>query len=167
MINLFTDFPLDTVNVFFIFGAISGALYYSAFAVFSCLSALLSKEGINTLVKGRYKELICLLKTTKTLDNTTKFCDFIRSIFIFLIGVFLVILNYVFVNGIARIYLIIFLLLGVCLLKIIVRSKIYSVAIDLILSFAAFFLFAFFYPTKLIYRILTKKRMQNYSTPPI
>ena len=159
MISLFTDFPLDIVNTFFIFGVISGALYYSTFAVLSCLSALLFRDVINTLVKGRYEDLMCLLKTRKSLNPNTKFCDLVRAIFIFLIGVFLVILNYVFANGIVRIYLIIFTLLGICLPKMIVRSKIYSVAIDLILSFATFFLFALFYPTRLIYRIITKKRI--------
>lgn len=167
MIGLFTDYSLDTVNTFLVSGAILGALYYSALAILSRLSILLSRDGIITLVKCSYKEFNAFVKNKKSLKLNVKLFDLIRAMFIFFIGVFFLLLNYVFVNGTLRIYLIISLTLGIYLSKIISGSKIYLVAIDQVFHFCELLIFVFFYPIKLFYRILTKKRAKNYSTPPI
>lgn len=167
MINLLANFPLDTVNTFFIFGVISGVLYYCTSALLSRVSALLSRDGANTLLKGCYKDLSVFFKERKALTINNKLRDLIRAIFMLIVGFFLVLLNFVFTNGTLRIYLIIFFLVGLYSSKIIIGTKIFSVAIDLVFRFFALFLFVLFYPTRFFYRILTKKRMQNYSTPPI
>ena len=159
MINLFSDFHLDTVNIFIGLGVVTSALYYSALEVLSRLSILLSKDGINALVEGRYTEWFNFLKVERKIRLDTKFRDLIRAIFILFPGVF--------VNGTLRIYLIISIILGVCFSKIIIASKICSIAIDLFFHFLVLILFVLFFPIKTIYRIMTKKRSQNYSTPPI
>ena len=167
MINLFSDFHLDTVNIFIGLGVVTSALSYSALEVLSRLSILLSKDGINALVEGRYTEWFNFLKVKRKIRLDTKFRDLIRAIFILFPGVFLILLNYVFVNGTLRIYLIISIILGVCFSKIIIASKICSIAIDLFFHFLVLILFVLFSPIRTIYRIMTKKRSQNYSTPPI
>ena len=167
MIDLFSDFSHDTINVFIGLGVVISALYYSVLEVLSRLLILLSKDGISVLLKGRYKELLYFLKVERTKGLNTKFRDSMRAIFILLFGVFLVLLNYVFVNGTLRIYLIISIIWGVCFSKIIIASKVFLIAINLFFHFLVLVLFVLFYPIKLIYRIMTKKRLQNYRTPPI
>ena len=165
MIDLYTDFSLDTVNTFFVFGAMLGAIYYFILEVLLRLSILFSKNGLSTLIKGRYKEFSTLIKMRGALNLNIKLHDLVHAIFIFISGSFLVLLNYVFVNGTLRIYLIICILGGIYFSKIITKSKIYSIVLNLFFSFSGLILFVLFYPIKLIYRIITKKAVENYSTP--
>ena len=167
MIDLFSDFSLDTVNIFIGLGVVTSTLHYFALEVLSRLSILLSKDGISTLVKGCFKEWSTFLKANRIITLNSKLRDFIRAIFILISGVYLVLLNYIFVNSALRIYLIISILIGLYLSKIMITGKIFSIPIDLLFRFFVLIIFLTFYPIKLIHRIITKKRLQNYSTPPI
>lgn len=157
MIDLFTEITSNSVIIFFSFGVVAGILYYTVLGTLFCLSLLLSKKTIQVLIKGNLRELAVFSKAASEIICGTKLCDLIRAFFISIFGSILVFLNFVFVDGILRIYTILFLLLGVTFSKIIANSKMFSIIFGLALYFLETLLFTFFIPIRLTYYILTKK----------
>ena len=157
MIDLFTEIALDSIIIFFAFGTVAGVLYYAVMVALYHLSLLLSKETMRVLVTGRFRDLATLLKPESEANFQIKLCDSIRAFFVLIFGFALIFLNFVFVNGILRIYAILFLFLGIVFSKIIVKSKMFSIIFSLTLYFLETLLFTFFLPIRLTYCILTKK----------
>ena len=157
MIDLFTEIALDSIIIFFAFGTVAGVLYYAVMVALYHLSLLLSKETMRVLVTGRFRDLATLLKPKSEANFEIKLCDSIRAFFVLIFGFALIFLNFVFLDGILRIYTILFLFLGIVFSKIIAKSKMFSIIFGLTLYFLETLLFTVFLPIRLTYCILTKK----------
>ena len=167
MIYPFTKISFETIVAFFVFGVISGTLYYTVLTAWFHFSSLLSKEGLRVFFNGRLRELTAVFKSKTTSEFQGRFSDIIRAAFILTLGVFLVFLNYALVDGIPRIYTIISMLSGLYFAGMIIKNKIGSSAFSSLFYLLALYIFVLFYPIKLIYCIITKKRSKNYSIPTI
>ena len=157
MIELFTEITLDSIIVFFAFGMVAGIFYYAIVRALSRLSIFLSKETMRVLLKGQFRELTSLFKQESETNFGIKFCDLIRAFFVLISGFIFIFINFVFIDGITRIYTILFLFFGVCFSKIIVKSKMFSIIFDFFFYFFKVLSFALFLPIKFAYCILTKK----------
>ena len=157
MIDLFTEIALDSIIIFFAFGTVAGVLYYAVMVALYHLSLLLSKETMRVLVTGRFRDLATLLKPESEANFEIELCDSIRAFFVLIFGFALIFLNFVFLDGILRIYTILFLFLGIVFSKIIAKSKMFSIIFGLTLYFLETLLFTVFLPIRLTYCILTKK----------
>lgn len=166
MIELFTKITLQTVSIFSLLGIISGIMYYSTLLTRSRLLILLSSKGRQVLFKGKLRDLIMFSKTIK-LKPEIKFCDSICSFFVLTFGVLFVFVNYVFLDGIVRIYTILFWSLGVYLSNKIVKSKLYSFIFISISRIIEILFLALIHLLKLPCCIITKKYLKKYSIPTI
>ena len=167
MTPLFAKITFKTIVSFFTVGFICGALYYTFLLCLTCLSTFFSKDVVCSLLKCRYREIRALLKAENTSDFVISSHDVIRAVFILVLGIFLIFVNYALVDGIPRIYTIVSLLFGLCLAKVILKSTPIYLSFRLLFRILLLFLFLLLYPIKLIYRIITKKRTKNYSNPTI
>ena len=167
MIYPFTKISFETIFAFFVFGIISGTLYYTVLTALSYLSSLLSNEVLHVFLNRRLKELTAVFKSKAASEFQGGFLDVVRATFILILGVSLVFLNYALVDGIPRIYTIISMLSGLYLVGIIIKSKQGSSVFSYLLFLLPFSIFVLSYPIKLVCCIITKKRSKNYSIPTI
>ena len=158
MIKLITEITTKTLIDFFTFGFIYSFLYFAFSTIVSIFATIFSYRSIMEILKVRIKDFKLFTKQLYNTDTSPQSSDTLRGLFIFVLGIFLMLMNFALNDGIPRMYAIFSTLLGIYFTKLLFDSYLGKRMRYLFYQSIFLIVFVILFPMRLVYRIISQKR---------